>query len=225
MSNVVVGGLFVLAGVLVSLLGQVTYDAWRNRKRVSVAVESLRAVVGRTTTYFRLPRLGEDRQTLASGMINETGWVYASPSEPYSFLVLSFVLNIQNASQLDDALVTAEVTVSTSHGKLTSSLPYAEETRFYGASIPAHGYLAPQLDFALAGVGPDRVADGSAPVYLPCNLELRTIRGQQFSLPVRTRLRTEPARSSGAILPQPGLPPDFTTETDAPDEPPTPAET
>jgi hypothetical protein len=109
--------------------------------------------------------------------------------------------------------------------KLTSSLPYAAETRFYGASIPAHGYLALQLDFALAGVVPDLVADGSAPVDLPCNLELRTIRGQQFSLYVRTRLRTEPARSSGAILPQPGLPPYFTTETDAPDEPPTPAET
>ncbi|HUY57507.1 MAG TPA: hypothetical protein VMV12_06735 [Candidatus Micrarchaeaceae archaeon] len=221
MSNVVVGGLFVVAGVLVSLLGQVTYDAWRSRKRVSIAVDSVRAVVGRTTTYFRLRRLGEQQDTLASGMINETGWVYASPSEPNSFLVLSFVLNIQNASQLDDALVAVEVAVPTSQGPLTSALPYSAESRFYGAAIPAHGYLALELDFALAASKMDSLGEGHTPTTVSYTLALHTIRGQDINLLANSRLKANPSKSSDAILPQPALPHHFVAESDGPDERPT----
>jgi hypothetical protein len=42
MSNVVVGGLFVL----VSLLGQVTHDAWRSRKRLINLQSHLKRRVG-----------------------------------------------------------------------------------------------------------------------------------------------------------------------------------
>jgi hypothetical protein len=207
MSNVVVGGIFVIVGVLISLLGQIVYDGWRNRKRVTIVVESVRAVIGRTTTYFRLRRLGEETPTLASGGIHATGWVYATSAEADSFLVLSFVLNVQNASQLDDAVVTAEVSVRTTHGNVvSSSQPYAMESRFYGASILAHGYAALQLDFALAVAGLYIIGDGATPVDVPCILVLRTIRGQQFTLSTKPRLTTAPPRGNGAILPQPGLP-------------------
>ncbi len=218
MAEALIGGLFVIAGVLVSLLGQVTYDAWKNRKRFTFRLESASVALAQTNTYFRIPQLGETEHVLASGTINEMGWVYTTPSEHGAFVVMSFVLNLQNRSQLDDALVSVTASASTVKGCAKSTEPYAAGSRFYGAPIPSHGYRALGLAFAIPAREVIDDALPSSSTELSIRVQLTTIRGQTFTSCVNQVARSENREATIPLLPQPELPPYFSPPSDAADD-------
>jgi hypothetical protein len=217
MSNIIVGGVFVIAGVLISIVGQVVYDAWLNRRRMTVAVEEVRAVIGRTTTYFRLRRLGETKATLASGMVPVTGWTYCDPKGEAAYLVLCFILTMQNPSRSDDAVSSTEVEVSWG-GKVLSSTreAYADGRRLYGTPVGAHAFHAVAFDFAIPARALPFLSDPSAKDDVACTLRVRTIRCQEFILTRPLHPTLVAGEVGAAILPQPGLPdyyPGTTKET------------
>lgn len=207
MSTVVIGGLFVIAGVLISLGGQIVYDAWLNRRRMAVEIESLRVAIGRTTTYFRLRHLGEDVETLASGYVPATGWIFCGAQEEAAFLVLSFVLTMQNASRLDDAIASTEVEISLGGKAIAIAREaYAGGVRLFGTPVGAHGFHALGFDFAIPASSLPFLADDLAREQIVCALKVRTIRTQEFRLTCPLYPNLVQGRTNAAILPQPGLP-------------------